>query len=147
FITVQRITVLLNPRAGTQDDAAVERVTEGFRRAGACDPDIRIVQGPLVRRAASEALAGGSTIVVAGGGDGTLSSVASAIVESEAALGILPLGTLNHFAKDVGVPLDLDEAIRAVAGGRIVRVDVGDVNGRWFINNASVGSEPSLALV
>jgi diacylglycerol kinase family enzyme len=144
FITVQRITVLLNPRAGTQDDAVVQRVTDAFRRAGAGEPDIRIIEGPLVRTAASEASARGSPIVVAGGGDGTVSSVASAIVGSDAALGILPLGTLNHFAKDVGVPLDHDDAIRAIVGGRTVRVDTGDVNGRPFINNASVGMYASL---
>ena len=122
----------------------VRRVTEAFRRAGAGEPDVRIIEGPLVRTAASKALADGSTILVAGGGDGTVSSVASAIVGRDAALGILPLGTLNHFAKDVGVPLDLDDAIRAIAGGRTVRVDVGDVNGRPFINNASVGMYASL---
>jgi len=144
FITVQRITVLLNPRAGTQDDAAMERVNEGLRRAGAGESELRIVEGPLVRTAAREAIARGSRIVVAGGGDGTVSSVASAIVGSDAALGILPLGTLNHFAKDVGVPLDLDDAIRAIGGGRTVRVDVGDVDGRPFINNASVGMYASL---
>ena len=141
---MQRITVLLNPRAGTQDDAAVERVTEGFRRARAGAPEIRIVEGPLVRTAASDALARGSTILVAGGGDGTVSSVASAIVGRDAALGILPLGTLNHFAKDTGVPLDVDEAIRVVAAGRVVPVDVAEVNGRPFINNASVGMYASL---
>jgi len=144
FITVQRITVLLNPRAGTQDDAAVERVTEGFRRAGAGELDLRIVEGPLVGTAVSDALARGSTILVAGGGDGTVSSVASAIVGRDAALGILPLGTLNHFAKDVGVPLDLDEAIRTVVAGRIIRVDVAGVNGHSFINNASIGMYASL---
>jgi diacylglycerol kinase family enzyme len=144
LITVQRITVLLNPRAGTQDDAAVERVTEGFRRARAGEPEIRIVEGSSVPTAVSDALAHGSTILVAGGGDGTVSSVASAIVGSDAALGILPLGTLNHFAKDVGVPLDLDEAIRTVVAGRIVRVDVADVNGHSFINNASIGMYASL---
>jgi diacylglycerol kinase family enzyme len=144
FITVQRITVLLNPRAGTQDDAAVRRVTDGFRRAGAGEADVRIVEGPVVRAAASEALARGSTILVAGGGDGTVSSVASAIVGSDAALGILPLGTLNHFAKDVGAPLDLEEAIVAIARARIVRADVADVNGRPFINNTSVGMYASL---
>jgi len=144
FINVQRITAFLNPRAGAQDDAAVQHVTEGFRRAGAGELELRIVEGPLVRTAASEALARGSTILVAGGGDGTVSSVASAIVGSDAALGILPLGTLNHFAKDVGVPLDLDEAIRAVVAGRIVRVDVADVNGLPFINNASAGMYASL---
>jgi diacylglycerol kinase family enzyme len=135
---------LLNPRAGTQDDAAVERVTEGLRRTGVGEPEIRIAEGPLVRTAASDALARGSTILVAGGGDGTVSAVASAILGSDAALGILPLGTLNHFAKDVGVPLDLDDAIRAVGAGRLVRVDVADVNGHPFINNASVGMYASL---
>jgi diacylglycerol kinase family enzyme len=144
FITVQRITVFLNPRAGTQNDAAVERVAEGFRRARAGEPEIRSVEGPLVRTAVSDALAHGSTVLVAGGGDGTVSSVASAIVGSDAALGVLPLGTLNHFAKDLGVPLDLDEAIRVVAAGRVVRVDVSEVNGRPFINNASVGMYASL---
>ena len=120
----------------------MERVNEGLRRAGAGESELRIVEGPLVRTAAREAIARGSRIVVAGGGDGTVSSVASAIVGSDAALGILPLGTLNHFAKDVGVPLDLDDAIRAIGGGRTVRVDVGDVDGRPFINNASVGMDP-----
>jgi diacylglycerol kinase family enzyme len=144
FITVQRITVLLNPRAGTQNDAVMQRVSDAFRDAGAGEPDIRIIEGASVRTAASEALAHGSTILVAGGGDGTVSAVASAIVGSDAALGILPLGTLNHFAKDVGVPLDLDEAVRAIAGGNIVQIDVGDVNGRPFINNASVGMYASL---
>jgi diacylglycerol kinase family enzyme len=144
FTTVQRITVLLNPRAGTQNDAMVQRVSDAFRGASAGEPDVRIIDGPLVRTAASEALAHGSTILVAGGGDGTVSSVASAIVGRDAALGILPLGTLNHFAKDVGVPLDFDDAIRAVAGGRTVWVDAGDVNGRPFINNASVGMYASL---
>jgi diacylglycerol kinase family enzyme len=66
------------------------------------------------------------------------------VIKTDAALGILPLGTLNHFAKDAGVPLDLDDATRAIAGGRIIRVDAGDVNGRLFINNASVGMYASL---
>jgi len=135
---------LLNPRAGTQDDAVKERVSHAFRHAGAGEPEIRVIEGASVRTAASEALAHGSTILVAGGGDGTVSSVASAIVGSDAALGILPLGTLNHFAKDVGVPLDLDEAVRAIGGGNIIQIDVGDVNGRPFINNASVGMYASL---
>ena len=141
---MQRITALLNPRAGTQDEAVVQRLSEAFRRADVGEPDIRIVEGPLVHEAAKEALARGSTVLVAGGGDGTVSSVASAIVGSETALGILPLGTLNHFAKDVGVPLDLDDAIRAIAEGRTVRVDVGDMNGRPFINNVSAGMYASL---
>ena len=144
IITVQSITVLLNPHAGTQDADVAARVTDAFRRAGVDELDVRVVGGALVRAAAGEAVARGATVVVAGGGDGTVSAAASVLVDASATLGILPLGTLNHFAKDVGVPLDLDEAIRAIVGGRCVRVDVAEVNGRPFINNASVGMYASL---
>ena len=120
------------------------RVTTGFRRAGTGELDVRVAGGPLVRTVACEAVARGATVVVAGGGDGTVSTAASVLAGAAATLGILPLGTLNHFAKDVGVPLDLDEAIQAIVGGRCVRVDVGEVNGRPFINNASIGMYASL---
>jgi diacylglycerol kinase family enzyme len=139
FITVQRITVLLNPRAGTQDEAVADRVAAAFRLSQAGDPDIRLTEGRLLHDAAAEALSRGPSVVVAAGGDGTVSAVASAIAGSQAALGILPLGTLNHFAKDVGVPLDLHEAVRAIIGRRIRRIDVGELNGCRFINNVSVG--------
>jgi diacylglycerol kinase family enzyme len=143
-ITVQRITVLLNPDAGTQGDHVVARVTTGFQRAGTGELDVRVVGGALVRTVAGEAVARGATVVVAGGGDGTVSAAASVLVDTGATLGILPLGTLNHFAKDLGVPLDLDEAIQAIVGGQRVRVDVGEVSGRPFINNASIGMYASL---
>jgi diacylglycerol kinase family enzyme len=59
-------------------------------------------------------------------------------------LGILPLGTLNHFAKDAGIPLDLEAAVAAIAGGRTRQVDIAEVNGRVFINNSAVGLYPKL---
>src|SRR5512138_2414359 len=144
FITVQRITVLLNPHAGSKEDGAVQRVAAAFRDAGASDVDLRVIDGTLVGTAARQAVARGSTVVVAGGGDGTVSAAASMLVDTDAALGVLPLGTLNHFAKDVGMPLAVDEAARTIVAGRAVRVDVGEVNGRSFINNASVGIYASL---
>jgi len=122
----------------------VARVTTGFRRASTGELDVRVAGGALVRTVAREAVARGATVVVAGGGDGTVSTAASVLADAGATLGILPLGTLNHFAKDVGVPLDLDEAIQAIVGGRRVRVDVGEVNGHPFINNASIGMYASL---
>lgn len=94
----------------------------------------------LARRAVSD----GVPIVVAGGGDGTLNAVASALVGSPVALGILPLGTLNHFAKDLGIPLDLEGAIRTIAEGCSVQVDTGEMNGRLFLNNCSIGLYPSV---
>jgi diacylglycerol kinase family enzyme len=83
-------------------------------------------------------------VVVAGGGDGTIGSVAAALANTDATLGILPLGTLNHFAKDLRIPLGLPEAVNVIATGHTARVDVGEVNGRAFINNSSLGLYPSL---
>ena len=80
--------------------------------------------------------------IVAGGGDGTLNAVASALTGTDVAFGILPLGTLNHFAKDLGIPLDLDEAIAIIAQGHSIRVDTGEINGRIFLNNSSLGLYP-----
>jgi diacylglycerol kinase family enzyme len=82
--------------------------------------------------------------VVAGGGDGTINSVASKIVGSDKTLGVLPLGTLNHFAKDMSIPLELPAAVETITAGRTVQVDVGEFNGRIFLNNSSLGLYPSI---
>jgi len=81
-------------------------------------------------------------IVVAAGGDGTVSAVATALLQTDSSLGVLPLGTLNHFARDCGIPTDIDRAIEVLANERARPVDVGQVNDRIFINNASVGLYP-----
>ena len=83
-------------------------------------------------------------MLVAAGGDGTVSAVADVVRGSGTALGVIPVGTLNHFAKDLGIPLDPAEAVRVIAAGRRVGVDVGEVNGRGFINNASLGLYPNI---
>jgi diacylglycerol kinase family enzyme len=70
--------------------------------------------------------------------------VANILRETDTALGILPLGTLNHFAKDLGIPLELDQAARTIAAGRQIAVDVGEVNGKAFINNSSLGVYPDM---
>jgi diacylglycerol kinase family enzyme len=94
--------------------------------------------------AARAALADKLGIVVAGGGDGTINAVASVLVGSDVSFGVLPLGTLNHFAKDMGIPLELDEAIANVAQGKVRKVDVGEVNDRIFLNNSSLGLYPDI---
>jgi diacylglycerol kinase family enzyme len=90
---------------------------------------------PLARRAVSEK----NSCVAAGGGDGTVNAVAGIVVGTDTALGVIPIGTLNHFAKDAGIPLDLETAIRNLFTGRVVKVDVGEVNGRVFVNNSGIG--------
>ena len=82
--------------------------------------------------------------VAAGGGDGTVNAVAGAVAGTGAALGVLPIGTLNHFAKDVGIPLRLEDAVRTLFTGRVINVDVGEVNGRVFVNNSGTGVYPHL---
>lgn len=90
-------------------------------------------------RAAQEAVGRGSRVVVAAGGDGSVGAVAGAVAGTDASLGVIPLGTLNHFAKDVGIPLDLSKAVQTIVAGKTVPVDVGDLNGHLFVNNASIG--------
>jgi diacylglycerol kinase family enzyme len=89
-----------------------------------------------------DAVASNADIVVLGGGDGTLSSGALAMVGGAKPLGVLPLGTLNHFAKDAGIPVDLDAAVETIRAGHVMDVDVGEVNGRIFLNNSSIGLYP-----
>jgi diacylglycerol kinase family enzyme len=106
--------------------------------------EVRAVKGGELARAAKEAVAAGAATVVASGGDGTVSAVASALAGTETTLAILPTGTLNHFAKDLGLPLDLPAAAAVVAAGHVRPVDVGAVNGHVFVNNASIGIYPTM---
>lgn len=93
---------------------------------------------------ARAALAAGARVVVAGGGDGTINAVASVVLDSGAVFGVLPMGTLNHFARDLGLPPQLDAAIATLAAGHVTRIDVGEVNGRIFLNNSSLGLYPDI---
>jgi len=141
------IVVLLNPRSGvTAAEDRSARVARLFEAAGA---DARIVElrsGAEASDAARSAIAHGAAAVVAGGGDGTVSSVASVLAGSDTPLGVLPLGTLNHFARDAGIPDDLEAAVAVVVAGRVVSVDVGELNGRTFVNNSSIGVYPDIVV-
>jgi diacylglycerol kinase family enzyme len=96
-----------------------------------------VVRGRDIAAEAEKAAADG--VIVAAGGDGTVSAVAGVAVRTGATLGVLPLGTLNHFARDAGIPLDLTEAASIIHHGTIRTVDVGELNDRIFLNNASFG--------
>ena len=99
-------------------------------------------RGDDIASLAARALAEGRQPVVAGGGDGTVNAVAGKLAGTNIALGVLPIGTLNHFAKDVGLPLNLEAAVRNLFTGQLAHVDVGEVNGRVFVNNSGVGFYP-----
>ena len=139
----QRITVIINSNKVRPDDDKAVLVAAAFAAIG-CEPFIEIADGDRLAACAVTALQHGSTTVVDAGGDGTVSTIASTLVGRDAALGILPMGTLNHFARDMHIPRDLDAAVRVIAAGHRVAVDVGEVNGRFFINNSSIGAYPNL---
>src|SRR5256885_2310025 len=112
-----RVVVLTNPAAGAKADA-VHELRDTLTRAGADVADVRQVHGHELTKAAEEAAASGTVdAVVAAGGDGTVSAVAAGLVDSPIPLGVLPSGTLNHFARDLGLPSELSDAASVIAGG------------------------------
>jgi diacylglycerol kinase family enzyme len=139
------IAVILNASAGTANEhPQVDSELRDLFRASGCDATIVVPRaGQDVKDVARDA-SSRAAVVVAGGGDGTVSGVAAGIIGSRAALGIVPLGTLNHFAKDLHIPLDLREAAAVVAARHVERVDVGQVNDRVFVNNSSIGIYPDI---
>jgi diacylglycerol kinase family enzyme len=142
---VGHIAVVLNSSSGhgTAEKVA-DRLKEIFAAAGR---EARITLaggGSEIDAAMQRVLQEECETLVVGGGDGTINSGAYAVAGRNIPLGILPLGTLNHFAKDVGIPLDLDEAVKVVLEGVVCKVDVGEVNGRVFLNNSSLGVYPAI---
>ena len=139
---------LINKGAGAAARSGdVEKlVRDGFAKRG-IDADVKLLAGHQIGDTARGFVSERPTsadrrVLVVGGGDGTLGSAASALAGTEVALGVLPLGTLNHFAKDLGLPIELDGAMDVIAANKPVAVDVAEVNGRVFLNNSSIGIYP-----
>jgi YegS/Rv2252/BmrU family lipid kinase len=86
-----------------------------------------------------EAISKGFRFIIVGGGDGTISSIMSSFATRDVCLGLLPMGTANNFARANGIPLDLKAAAEVIASGRIARVDLGQVDGKYFTNAVSIG--------
>ncbi len=130
--------ILVNPAAGPDDIGADEL------RARFSTHDVVECSADEVGERAAEARKGGVDFVGVAGGDGTIRCVAGALAGGDVPMLPIPAGTRNHFAKDIGIT-DLDDAVAAV-DGRTVRVDVGDVNGRLFVNNSSIGVYPRIVI-
>jgi YegS/Rv2252/BmrU family lipid kinase len=110
-----------------------------FRRVGIAADVHALEPGGDMRALLDRALAAGPRCLVAAGGDGTVNAVAARAIEHDLPLGVLPLGTLNHFARDLGIPGDVEAAVRVIAAGLERRVDIATANDRLFLNNASIG--------
>jgi len=138
--------VIVNKGGGTSkgDEEEAARIKAAFASHGV-EADVRPTESEDIAeafRAAAEAP--GLDAVVAGGGDGTLSCAAGQLARTGRAFGVLPLGTLNHLARDAGIPAALEEAVAVIAAGHSRAIDVAEVNGRVFVNNSSVGLYPDM---
>ncbi|HKU62171.1 MAG TPA: diacylglycerol kinase family protein [Gemmatimonadales bacterium] len=135
----------MNAGSGRGVAAETARHIETVLAAGGRPSRITLARhGRDIRPGAERAVKQGTAGLIAAGGDGTVNTLAGVAVGAGVPLGVLPQGTLNHFAKDLGIPTDLDGALGVILAGQTTRVDVGEVSGRIFVNNSSLGVYPRI---
>ena len=126
-------------------EALFQQAREKLEAAG-----VRLIAAHSVRDPARlqdvvrEAAGSGAPMVIVGGGDGSLSGTVDELVGKDCVFGVLPLGTANSFARTLGIPLDLDGAVRVIAQGRRRRIDLGMIDHDYFVNAASLGLSPMI---
>jgi diacylglycerol kinase family enzyme len=139
------IPVIVNATSGLGNGPRqVEELQDIFRRSNLPARIITVRSGSEIRSVVKAAAREQPPMIVAAGGDGTVSTVAALLQDTGIPLGVLPMGTLNHFAKDMRIPVDLAQAVACLADGAVTEVDVGEVNGRIFVNNSSLGIYPDI---
>ena len=142
-----RFQVILNRDGGTLRTRDVERFAAGARRTleGLGHAvSVTTVAGEGLEKALAVAAAGPAEVVMVGGGDGTVSAAAAQLAHTDKALAVLPAGTMNLFARSLGIPLDLDAAVAALGAGAIEAVDVAAADDRIFVHQFSVGLHAKL---
>ncbi len=143
-----KLALVLNRNAGTlrgmDADEAARELTAIFSDAGHTVTTTLAEGAGLIDALKAAAKAKGTEVLVAGGGDGTISAAAGIAVEAKVALGVLPLGTMNLFARSLALPADMKEAATAIAGGELRPADIGKANGRIFIHVVSLGLHPAM---
>ena len=126
-------------------EALFEQAREKLEAAG-----VRLIAAHAVRDPARlqdtvrQAVSSGAPMVIVGGGDGSLSGTVDELVGKNCVFGVLPLGTANSFARTLGIGLDLDSAVETIAHGRRRRIDLGMIDGDYFVNAASLGLSPMI---
>lgn len=138
------LPVIVNKNGGTASrlgDKLEQTLRAAFEAAGV-DADVEPLEGDAITKAIGTAAKLGRVVVA--GGDGTVSCAAQQLAGGKAELALLPLGTLNHLARDLGLPTDLEEAAKVAATGKATAIDVAEVNGQVFVNNASIGLYPTM---
>jgi len=137
--------ILINAKGGAASaDPDLRAHVQAALESAGLGGDVRLLEATEIAAQCRAAVDAREDMVIVGGGDGTISLAAAELAGKDTALAILPLGTLNHFARDLGLKLDLLAAAQAIAHGRRRQVDVAQVNGRIFINNSVIGLYPLL---
>jgi diacylglycerol kinase family enzyme len=136
-----KVIVVINQGGGT---AAREEEARRFLHEAGVEAECTVAAPDGLRSAFEAAARQAPDAIIAAGGDGTVGLGAAIAVDHDLPLGILPMGTLNHLARDAGIPSDLGEAARVIAACHIKCVDVAEVNGTLFVNNSSVGLYPDM---
>jgi diacylglycerol kinase family enzyme len=140
--------IVFNPRAGSRDAATMEATIRSvLEQAGRRYNILRVEvpqQLPMLAQRALDGARQQQGAIIAAGGDGTINAVAQAALNSGCPFGVLPQGTFNYFSRTHGIPLDITEATRALLADMIRPVQVGLLNNRVFLVNASLGLYPKL---
>ena len=152
-IAVWRVVALMNAGAGSFNQRLAgeieSQLASAFAHRGVA-VTIKFVEGEDLRaeaeKAVKQAKHGEIDAVVVGGGDGSVRTAAGVLAGTGVPLGVLPLGTLNHFAKDLGIPLQVEAAAWTIAAGHVRVIDLAEVNGETFINNSSIGIYPYMVI-
>ena len=135
--------LFLNPRAGSFSPA-----DESSLRTLAAENGLRVVEvqpGIDTRAIVNETLAAGLRSFIVAGGDGSVHHVLQALVHTEGVLGVVPVGSVNHLARDLGIPLDWRGAFDVALNGEIRQIDVGIINGTYFLNSVMLGLYPAIS--
>jgi YegS/Rv2252/BmrU family lipid kinase len=141
----QNAFVVINAHSGTgRGEPYRAELVDLFRQHGVLANVKLASDGEETAKFVEQAANSDSDLVVAGGGDGTINALVNAIRDRNKVLGVLPLGTFNHFAKDIGLPLDLEQAVEVICSGTEQRIDFAEVNGHAFVNNSGVGLYPQI---
>lgn len=140
-----KICCILNSRSGSGNQADQQTITNLFALHHIKTHIVTLNAESSVADIVNKAVEQRCDVIVAGGGDGTINAVAATLIgRPSLRLGVLPLGTLNHFARDLKIPMDLSQAVNIICAGHSKAIDVGAVNDRFFLNNSSVGLYPAI---
>ncbi|NVO24599.1 diacylglycerol/lipid kinase family protein [Donghicola mangrovi] len=140
------VCVVLNPRSGKKDTKPETPDLCGMIQqslGGNCEIK-QVSRDASPTQLANQAIKEGYSTVIAAGGDGTIAGVATALMETDVVMGVLPMGTFNYFSRGLGLPETIPEAVSALGQSSVQTMHIGDINGRIFLNNASLGIYPTI---